>query len=263
MNCPGNINIVKTVNQAVKKEIFGIQVDDIDCASLSEKINTAIYTGKKIIINYLNAYSVTQLWKKKIFKEAIQNADIVHADGIGIWLAARMLKNSRLTGRFNFTDCSFQFLEYCQKKNLSIFLLGSNNDILKKAVLKIREKYPVIRISGTLNGYDEAGKNNIVEYINGKSPDILWVGMGTPKQELWIAEYKNKLHCSVIQSVGDIFTFLACEKTRGPVIFQKLGLEWLARVVRHPRKYFNRYLVGIPVFIFILIKELLQKQNKT
>ncbi len=257
MNCLGNINSVKPVSQAVKKEIFGILVDDIDCVSLSEEINMVLYRGKKIIINYLNAYSVTILRKNKIFKKAIRNADVVHADGIGIWLASRILKNSKLRKRFNFTDGSSEFLADCQKNGWSLFFLGANDGTLQKAVIKLKLVYPGIKVAGTLNGYKAADSERAIEIINEKSPDILWVGMGTPKQEIWIYNNKQKLNCKVIQSVGDLITYLAGEKTRGPLLVQKFGFEWLARLLRHPGKYFDRYVVGIPLFILIILKEIL------
>ncbi len=262
MNLSDKTALPKLKGDSLKKELFKIPVDNLDYGYLYENIKEAIGSKNKIVINYLNAHTVRLLRKNKSLRTALLGADIIHPDGIGIWFASRILNNSILKLRFNFTDCSLKFLDDCQNEGWSIFLLGSGDEMLKKAVRKLGEKFPRLKIAGTLNGYSGAKMGNPVGLINEKIPDILWVGMGTPKQELWIDKNKDKLNCVVIQSVGDLITFLAEEKTRGPAFIRKLGLEWSVRVLRHPIKYFDRYIVGIPVFFFLLLKQFILKTNK-
>lgn len=245
-----------------KKELFKIPVDDLDYGYLYKKIKEAISSKNKIVIDYINANTVRLLRKNKALGNALISADIIHPDGIGIWFASKILDDLGLRYRFNYTDWSLKFLEDCQNKGWSLFLLGSSDDMLKKAVRKLEGKFPRLKIAGTLNGYSGAEIQNPVGIINEKDSDILWVGMGTPKQELWIDKNKDKLNCNVIQSVGDLITYLAGEKTRGPAFIQKLGLEWSSRVLRHPIKYFDRYIIGIPVFFFLLLKQFILKTNK-
>lgn len=245
------------INKQPTRMLFNIPVMDLDYEYLNEKINNAVKTRNKIIINYLNANIVRLVGYNKNLKKSILSADIVHPDGVGIWFSSKLLKTEKLKNRFNFTDCSKLFLQDCQLKGWSIFILGSKNKTLNKAVRYIHTQFPGLYVAGTLNGYNEAAREDVVKLINDRSPDILWVGMGTPKQELWIYKNKDKLNCSVIQAVGDLITHIAGEKTRGPVFIQKLGLEWTARLIRHPVKYFNRYIIGIPVFILIVLKEIM------
>lgn len=253
MNLPGKFMQDKLKPDASVKKLFDIRVNDLDYKILFETISDSIKHRNRIIINYVNANSVRRLRKNADLKRAITGSDIIHSDGIGIWLASKLFKNSTLINRFNFTDASSVFLEECRKQNWKLFLLGSEDEILKKAVLNLNEKYPGIIISGILNGYVDAELPQTIAEINRTNPDILWVGMGTPKQELWIHKNKDILNCTVIQSVGDLITHLAGEKTRGPVIIQKMGLEWMARLIRHPVRYFDRYLIGIPVFLYLTL----------
>ena len=251
-----------TYMDASKKEIFDLSINDIDYNFIYDQISLSLKSKKKLIINYANANSIRLIKNNLNLKKALLEADLVHSDGIGIWAASHLLKNSNLKHRFNFTDCSIKFLKDCEKNEWSLFILGGTDKLLSLAKEKIKKGFPNLNIAGTLDGYRDLQTDGCIKYINNKSPDILWVGMGTPKQELWIYENKDKLKCWVIQSVGDIITYFAGKKSRGPVVIRKLGFEWLIRFLRHPLKYFNRYLIGIPVFVYLLILEVYKKKNK-
>ena len=245
-----------------KKRLFDFYIEDLDCNIIYTKIYNAIKSKQKLVINYVNTNTIRLTRKNNDIKEALKNADIIHSDGVGFWLGSKLFNDAKLKYRFNFTDCSLKILRDIQSNGWSIFLLGSTDNILKMAVNKLKQDIPGVKIVGVCNGYDDIKTKDIVSIINEKTPDILWVGMGTPTQELWIYENKNKLNCTVIQSVGDLITYMAGRKTRGPVIIQKIGFEWLIRFLRHPIKYFGRYIIGIPVFFFMLMKEYFVNNNK-
>lgn len=244
-----------------KKKIFDLWIDDIDYNSIYYKILNSIKSKKKLVINYANANTVRLTKRNLDLKKALLQADIIHSDGVGIWAASRILKVSTLNYRFNFTDCSIKFLKDCQQNRWSIFLFGATEKVLKIALRKIELKYPGLNVVGALNGYCKLSDNDIVEIINNSKPDILWVGLGTPKQEIWINKNKDLLNCCLIQSVGDLMTFVAEKKIRGPIFIQKLGLEWSIRFLRSPVKYFNRYIIGIPIFSFLLLKQKLKEYS--
>ena len=245
-----------------KKRLFGFYIDDLDCNMIYAKIYNAIKSKQKLIINYVNTNTIRLTRKNNGIKEALKNADIIHSDGVGFWLGSRLFKGAKLRYRFNFTDCSAKILRDIQLNGWSIFLLGSTDNMLSAALNKLKQDIPGVKIVGVCNGYDDIKTKDIVSIINEKTPDILWIGMGSPAQELWIYENKNKLNCTVIQSVGDLITYMAGRKTRGPVMIQKIGFEWLIRFLRHPIKYFGRYIIGIPVFFFMLMKEYFVNNNK-
>jgi N-acetylglucosaminyldiphosphoundecaprenol N-acetyl-beta-D-mannosaminyltransferase len=236
-------------------EFLGLSIYDVDYNILRDRIYSALEEKQRLIINYANANSVRLIQKNNYLRRALNDADICHQDGVGIWLGSKILNNAELKNRFNFTDCAMKMLFDIQSRGLSIFFIGSTNDMLKRALQKVNSTFPNLRVVGTLNGFDDIKSGRALEIVNDKKPDILWVGMGTPAQELWIFENKSKLNCEVIQSVGDLITFLAGKKPRGPFIFQRIGLEWLIRFLRHPIKYFERYIIGVPVFLYLILKE--------
>ena len=95
--------------------------------------------------------------------------------------------------------------------------------------------------------------------INNSNTDILWVGLGTPQQEFWVQENLDRLNCTIINCVGDLYTELAGKRFRGPKILRKNGFEWLFRLLQHPIRYFNRYVIGIPYFLFLVVRYKLRK----
>jgi len=249
------------LNSAASFFITGIKVDFTNYDTIVDLIDNAIKQEEKFIINYVNAYSIVVLNKDDDFRTSLKASNLIHSDGVGIWLALKILHKWKSPVRFNWTDCSFNFLRTCEEKEWKIFFLGSTEKVLKKAKGNLRKKFPHLKLMGSLNGYERLNDKSLVETINRLNVDILYVGLGTPKQEIWIYNNAPNLNCKVIQSVGDLFNLFAEKKIRGPKLFQKIGLEWFFRLLRHPVKYFNRYTIGIPRFFIILIKEFLNKKS--
>lgn len=241
--------------------IADVKIDLVDFNSITSLISDTIHWKKRIKINYVNAYSIVIASKNEALKNSLLNKDIVHADGTGVWLAGKFLFKNRLIKRFNWTDCGYDFLKICENKQWTIFFLGSTESTLAKAKKNLNARYSSLQLKGTLNGFDDLNRESLIEEINKSNVDILYVGLGTPKQEIWINENFGKLNCKVVQAVGDLFNLFAEEKVRGPKFFQKIGLEWLFRLIRYPGKYFQRYVFGIPQFVFLVTKELLNRKS--
>lgn len=123
--------------------------------------------------------------------------------------------------------------------------------------------FPGIRIAGSyappfrpLTGEEDAG---IVEMIKGAAPDVLWVGIGCPKQELWMREHKEMLNVPVMVGVGAAFDFLSGVKPQAPVWMRDNGLEWLFRLAGEPKRLWRRYLIGNSLFIYYVLEEAVAK----
>ena len=234
--------------------IFKIIIHNLNFNKLYKIIENTIVANKKKSILYLNAYnSILALKNAKLFN-SFNNADIVHIDGVGLWLALRFVNKVNVK-RFNWTDHCLQFLGICEKKGWSIFFLGSTDETLMKAKEYLSVSFPKLKVVGTINGYINLENESVVSIINKSKAQILWIGLSSPKQEIWIDQNKNNIHCHVIQSVGDVFNFLAQTKLRGPIFIQLLGFEWFFRLIQNPKIYWRRYLIGIPKFIFLIIRE--------
>jgi len=237
--------------------IFNIKVNEIGFTQLLSVIENAINQKNKIKIGYTNPHLVRLSQKEKNLKKVLNDFDINHIDGTGLTIAFRLL-NNKIVPRFNLTDHVFTFLSECEKKEWSIFFLGGEQSIISKTVQKVKQSFPHLKVAGFLNGYDGLNDSS-VPMINQSTPDILWVGLGSPKQELWIDKNFEKLHCDVIQSVGDIFNHIVGKRLRGPDFLRKLGFEWFFRLMQDPVKYFDRYVIGIPYFLFLVVRYKLLK----
>ncbi|RPI64278.1 MAG: glycosyltransferase [Ignavibacteriales bacterium] len=231
--------------------IFDIKVNEITFQQLLSIIENVINLKKKIKICYTNPHLVRLCRKQKSLNKVLNDFDINHIDGTGLKIAFRLLEK-KLVPSFNWTDHALTFLSICEKQEWSIFFLGGDEGTVSKAVHKVIQSFPRLKVAGFLNGYDELTDDSI-SIINQSSPDILWVGLGSPKQELWVAKNFEKINSNVIQCVGDIFAHLVGNRLRGPEFSRKLGFEWFFRLVQNPLKYFNRYLIGIPYFFFLIL----------
>lgn len=235
--------------------ILSVEVADAVYDEIEYDISNAIRDHRQLVIMYASMHTLNLVHHDPTLRTALLGADMVHPDGFGVWLSAKLLYGKGFRDRFNWTDHAREFLETCAEHKWSIFLLGSTTVNLNKAVDSIRRGISDIRIVGSRNGYDDVDSADFIDEINAAHPDILWVGMGAPRQEIWIHHHRSKLQCNVIQSVGDAISLLAGEKVRGPKFFQILGLEWVFRAFLHPTKYFSRYIFGIPLFTAMVVKQ--------
>lgn len=234
-------------------------ITDDNYNAIVAKINSAIESNQKIKINYLNTHGFNTFFEDKEYRESLLSSELVFPDGIGIWLGEKFIGNKNIQ-RFNWTDFSHKFLRLCDGEKWRLFFLGNTKEILDCSITQVRIKYPNIQIVGWADGYSDLVSDNLVKTINDSNTDILWVGLGTPKQEKWIYDNSKFLNVKVIQAVGDIFSYLADRRLRGPMFLRQLGFEWLFRVALHPKRYWKRYLLGIPAFVFHLLKMKLTKQ---
>src|SRR5690606_9712574 len=244
----------------IEHKIFDIKIDEIDYQELLETIENTIISKTKIKICYTNPHIVRLSEKEKNLKNVLNDFDINHIDGTGLTIALKVLHKKNVP-RFNWTDHSLKFLYDCENKGWSIFFLGSDQNTISNAVEKVKEKFPRLKFAGFLNGFsnlnDETGS-----IIKKSSPDILRVGLGSPKQELWVVRNFQNLNCSVTQCVGDVFSHLAGKRLRGPKIFRQTGFEWYFRLLQHPIRFFDRYVIGIPIFIYLMVKHKLKVLTK-
>lgn len=222
-------------------------------------IHQSISDQSKLVIFYANAYNIYLTEENEKLKKAMLIADLIFPDGTGIWIASWALMRKGFRHRFNFTDIAEEFLKICVEQKWKLYLLGSTDRTLQKAKQKVMLNYPELHISGFRNGFSDILRKDLIAEINCCKPDILMVGMGSPKQEIWIYENFKSLRCNIVISVGDVFSLYAGEKIRGPKIFQNMCLEWLIRLISNPFRYSKRYIAGIPRFLNLIIKSKLKE----
>ena len=207
-----------------------------------------------------NPHSLVEASKDDLFKQALHQADILLPDGAGILLAARIL-NLDIKERVAGTEFFLALTDLCnQKKNIKIFFLGSTEDVLKKLVERIQRDFPEVDVCGTYSPpfkaeFSDDDNQAMIKAINASGANVLWVGMTAPKQEKWIYQNKDKLKVNFIGAIGAVFDFYAGTKKRAPEWVCKLGLEWLPRLLREPRRLWKRNFVSTPLFLLAVFKQ--------
>ena len=214
----------------------------------------------------LNPHSYCQAQEDPTFRLALQEANWLLPDGVGIVLASKILGGTiskRITGWDLFTSLSSKINGL---NGFKVFLLGSSTDVLERMVKRLAQDYPSIHIVGTLSPpykdtFCEAEKQQMVHTINLSQPDILWVAMTAPKQEKWIFEMREKLEVPFAGAIGAVFDFYSGKIGRPHPIFQKLGLEWLPRLLNEPKRLHHRMTVSAPKFCYAVFKAWLKGGN--
>ena len=146
------------------------------------------------------------------------------------------------------------------KENFRIFMYGAKADIIEKAKQKLEEQYENINICGYINGYENDEKK-IIKTINNSNPDILFVALGSPKQEKFISKNFNKLNCKILLGVGGSFDVISGHKKRAPKWVQNKGLEWLYRLIKEPKRIFRQTKIVSFIFDVILEKNINNKRR--
>lgn len=240
-------------------KILGVNIDKLTQTEVLKKIEEFLLQDQTRTIYTPNTEIVMTAKKDNTLKNILNEGDIVIPDGIGLIYAAR-IKKKNLPERVTGCDVSFELLDLANKKGYSVFLLGGEDGVAKEAGINLKEKYSDIKLAGVESGYFKGThigqpgheeEKKIIEKINKSNADILFVGLGAPRQEIWINENKDKLNCKVIIGNGGTVDILAGRVERAPDIFQSLGLEWLYRLFKDPRRL-KRQMV-IPLFILTIL----------
>jgi N-acetylglucosaminyldiphosphoundecaprenol N-acetyl-beta-D-mannosaminyltransferase len=202
-------------------------------------------------VMYANAHVLNQSADNGALRDALESADLVYCDGYGVRLAAKALERPvphRMTG----ADWIWGLAALCEQTADSVYLLGSEPGIASQAAGRLSETYPGLNVVGTHHGYFEPGSahdDRVVEDINARRPSILLVGMGTPKQELWVQQNADRLDVDVLWTVGALFDVVSGKVPRAPGWLADNGLEWIFRLAIEPGRMWRRYLLGNPVFV--------------
>lgn len=188
------------------------------------------------------------------FRSAMEKADYIQADGQSLVLASRWLSNTKLPERIATTDFFNDAAEVASENSLRFYFLGATEEVLAGAIKNIKEQYPDLVIAGSHAGYfSEDEEGDICEDIVSSGTDVLWIGLGKPKEQIFSVKNKEKLAgVGWVKTCGGLFDFLSGKNSRAPFWMQKVGLEWFYRMCLEPRRLFARYMVTNIHAIFIL-----------
>ncbi len=236
---------------------------NISTGSYDSFLNTVSNLSKQQKSSYVclvNVHSVVEASNKPDFKNIINNADIAAPDGMPVAKSIKLLygiEQKRVAGMDIFPD----LLKKASDIGLSVFFYGSTDKVLKKIIEKAKKELPALKISGSFSppfrDLSENEKNETADMINNAESDIIFVSLGCPKQEIWMADMKNKLKKGVMVGVGAAFPVYAGTVKRAYKWMQNLSLEWLFRLFQEPKRLLRRYLYTNTYFLFLLSKEII------
>jgi len=238
-----------------KTSILGVKINNQRFKEILEIAYKILEKKEKKTIFTPNTEIVMMCQKDLELKSIINSGGLVTPDGIGLIYASKIYKaglEERVTG----FDLSMKLLEYSKNNGYNVFFLGGKPGVAEKAKINL-EKKGYQNIVGFHHGYFfnddkyEDIEKHIIKDINEKNTNILFVGLGSPKQERWIDKNINKLSSNIIIGNGGTIDVLAGEVNRAPSIYQRLGLEWLYRLIQDPKRLKRQ--ISIPKFLIKII----------
>ncbi|NER80220.1 MAG: WecB/TagA/CpsF family glycosyltransferase [Leptolyngbya sp. SIO1D8] len=244
----------------MKVDISGIRVDGYSFDEVIDlTINHVISERSPQYIVTPNAHHIITLQEDTYFQAVYKDSFLSVPDGVPLLWAAKFLGNP-LKGRVNGTDLFEQLCKVSAEKNLKIFLLGGRPGAADAAARVLQERHPNLKVVGThCPPYGFETDPEELKLINSKikdaDPDILFVGLGAPKQEKWIYENYKELNVPISVGIGVSFELVSNIVTRAPKLMQKLGLEWFFRLLMEPRRLWKRYVIGNVVFVWLIVKQ--------
>ena len=242
-----------------KISIFGVNIYNTTLKDTVEILKDYLKGDRLKRIYTPNTEIVMAAKDNEELRNLLNRGDLVIPDGIGLIYGSK-IQGKPLKERVTGFDTSMELLNIANEYSYSIYLLGCKDGVAKQAAKNISQKYPNIKIAGYHHGFfkgSHIGIQNseeelkIVEEINEKSPDIIFVGLGFPRQELWIDSNAHRLKARVVIGNGGVMDILAGNAKRAPEIWQRLGLEWLYRLIQDPSRIKRQ--LALPKFIFTLI----------
>ena len=234
-----------------KEKILGFDVCTFEKKELIENIFQDYLDNEKLFIVNINPEIVVHNFKNKEIKEKFNNQKYQIPDGNGIVWASKKRKGS-IKERIAGIDLMNEICQKSQAYNSKVYLYGSKQKNIEMAKIELEKTYPNIKIVGIKNGYCE--ENDVLEDIKQKKPDIIFVGLGSPRQERFIINHIQELESAkIMMPVGGSFDIISKAKKRAPKFFIKYKLEWLYRLIKEPKRLFRQ--IKLVKFIFLVIGE--------
>lgn len=218
---------------------------------------------QKLLINTINAYSYTMTLKDSEFKKALQNCDVLIPDGVSVVKALKWINGKNLV-KIAGADLFKYEMNRLNKTGGKCMFLGSSEMVLQKIRNNAALEYDRVIVKTYSPpfkpNFDRSDTHEMIDQVNDFCPDVLFVGMTAPKQEKWAYDNINSLHVGHVCCIGAVFDFYAGTSERAPSWIINLGLEWLHRLIKEPKRMWRRYLIGNTLFMWYILKEKLNFQ---
>lgn len=235
------------------RNLVKIQGFDVDSFTFEQAVDWAYSKHGQIVT--INPEMISAAQKNSDFAEIINSAELVVADGIGVEIGLKILgyKVKRIAG----IDLGKALVEKFTASGKSVAMIGAKPGVVDSAVVNLSKEYQNLNVVYSHDGYFD-NDEDIIESVISANPDLILVALGSPKQEFFIHNLKEKLPNSTLIGLGGSFDVWAGVVERAPKIYQKLGLEWLYRTLKEPKR-FKRIFPTLPLFVLKVLKERFSK----
>ena len=244
-------------HRAIAK-FFGLSISLLDKRALTELICGCAKNSLRLLVIAVNPQYINELAVNEEFHNALKAADVLYIDGVGVLWALR-IHGYAVAERAATTDLLPLICRAASIYGLRLYFLGGRPTVAEQAAENLKNSFPGLTVTGTAHGYfDPEAETRIIHEINSSHPHILFVGMGVPREQLWVARNKHLIEARVIVTCGGLFDYYSGKTKRAPIWMQRVGLEWLYRIMQDPKQYGMRYILGNPLYIYRTIGHLLR-----
>ena len=235
--------------------ILDVNVSCLDIKGIFACVKEWVEGDQLRTILYVNAHCLNIANEDTYYRMLLNQADIVYADGISVVWSTRFLGGCKLQKNTG-ADWIEDFCRFAEQESIRIYILAGGGGVAQKAKDNLLQSYPEMKIAGYSDGYfKNKSEVQVLSEIRVLSPQILFVGMGTPHQERWIYEHREEISVPVCWGVGALFDYVAGIESRVPPWMGRVGLEWFYRLIIDPAGKWERYIIGNPHFVARIIQQ--------
>jgi N-acetylglucosaminyldiphosphoundecaprenol N-acetyl-beta-D-mannosaminyltransferase len=247
-------------SSSASHRLLGSRLSTISFAATVQTISTWAIARESRYVCVANVHMIVVAHDNPQFAAVLEQADLVTPDGMPLVVALRLLhgiRQERVAGM----DLMPALIAEAARRSIPVYFYGSTEDVLERVELRARSEYPDLIFAGAYSppfrGLTAEEEESVIDRINSSGDGIVFVALGCPRQEKWMARNKGKIN-AVMVGVGGAFPVYAGEQSRAPQWMQHCSLEWLYRLIQEPSRLFRRYLVTNTTFLFLLAKEFTQ-----
>jgi len=224
-------------------------------AEALDRVDDAIARHERLRIGVVNAAKVVRMTQDPLLREDVLSSELVLADGASVVWAMRLLGRP-LPERVAGIDLLLGILQRGSERSYRVYCLGATEEVLQRTCARIRSDFPGVRLVGSRNGYWTAAEEEAVaQDIDRARPDVVFVAMTSPQKERFLRRWGTSLNALVWHGVGGSFDVMAGKVRRAPLLWQRVGLEWLFRLLQEPRRLWRRYLSTNTAFCLMVLRE--------
>ncbi len=248
----------------VRFNVLGVKISALTLDKAVDLIEGWISKGARHYVNVCTSGTVLECYDHPYLRDIVNNSGMTTPDGMPlVWLGRRLgLEISRVYG----PDLMLKVSDQGRARRVRHFYYGSTDSVLERLRDRMQQRFPGLEVVGMFSPPFRALRDDeihaVAAFINSTHPDIVWVGLGTPKQDEWVGRFRALLEAPVLIAVGAAFDFHAGVVRQAPRWMMRLGLEWLFRLMMEPRRLWRRYLIGNPRFVALVVREWWLKRSK-